>query len=462
MLVERFTSMFAIFNLQLQHEVMRFKQVHIWHVVWGLVGLFLVVVVPAMSLIDSAASFEKRCTDIDSSGALWTGLKSQDVTCFSAFAFTIGTPQSAPTDTQYEELATKVFGHAPTLGQIAGLRRLHFEASTLIVATLNDQVKSDTADPGSLVRKLPAAEKQSRLERQQTRLAGIQMVGELAPSFQLLDLTNTIVETGAIVWIAPSRCSKRDDEIHANIKPATSTVQVENSTLKLAQVPIVTTADLGTELKMMWAFQRRGLAMDNCRLLDWHIHELWLQSMLNAMTRDCSTGYHAVKTEQVIKADRELWTILARENNHQSLRPVNDVPVLNAAVKTLVTDPRVTMFLLPVPANSVKAPSAPQQGNAKASGDPPKLQPGNNANKKRKVTRAQKACPSELKEFNLRMSQGSTSGPICWGYNLKAGCPNETSNQNGQQRCKRGYHACANCHKFGHSVISCRALKPKP
>ena len=181
-----------------------------------------------MSLIDSAASFEKRCTDIDSSGALWTGLKSQDVTCFSAFAFTIGTPQSAPTDTQYEELAKKVFGHAPTLGQIAGLRRLHFEASTLIVATLNDQVKSDTADPGSLVRKLPAAEKQSRLERQQTRLAGIQMVGELAPSFQLLDLTNTIVETGAIVWIAPSRCSKRDDEIHANIKPATSTVQVEN------------------------------------------------------------------------------------------------------------------------------------------------------------------------------------------------------------------------------------------
>ena len=99
-----------------------------------------------------------------------------------------------------------------------------------------------------------------------------------------------------------------------------------------------------------------------------------------------------------------------------------DVPVLNAAVKTLVTDPRVTMFLLPVPANSVKAPSAPQQGNAKASGDPPKLQPGNNANKKRKVTRAQKACPSELKEFNLRMAQGSTSGPICWGYNLKAGC----------------------------------------
>ena len=61
----------------------------------------------------------------------------------------------------------------------------------------------------------------------------------------------------------------------------------------------------------MWAFQRRGLAMDNCRLLDWDVHETWLHYMLNAMTRECPAGYHAVCSEQVIKADRELWTILA-------------------------------------------------------------------------------------------------------------------------------------------------------
>ena len=85
-------------------------------------------------------------------------------------------------------------------------------------------MKSDTADPGALVKKLPAAEKQSRLEKQQARLAVIKMIGELAPSHQLLDLANSIVESGAIAWIAPSRCSKRDDEIHANIKPSSSTV----------------------------------------------------------------------------------------------------------------------------------------------------------------------------------------------------------------------------------------------
>ena len=317
-----------------------------------------------MTLVDSSASFEKRCHDIDKTGSLWNGLKGQDVRCFSALAFTIGTPQSAPSDAQYDDLASKVFGSSPTLGQIAGLRRLHFEATTLIVATLNEQVKSDTADPSALVKKLPAAEKQARLEKQQARLTGIKIAGELASSHQLLDLANSILESGAIVWIAPSRCSKRDDEIHANIKPASSTVQVENSTLKLAQVPISTTADLGTELKLMWAFQRRGLAMDSCRLLDWSVHELWLQYMLNAMTRECPPGYHAVRSEQVVKADREIWTILAQENSN-SLRPVNDVPALNGPFKALVTDPRVTMFLLPVPSSSNKGAPAPQQGAPK-------------------------------------------------------------------------------------------------
>ena len=267
-----------------------------------------------MTLIDSNASFEKRCSDIDESGALLEGLKNQGVRCFSGLAFTIGTPQTAPSDRQYDDLAAKVYGADPTLGQVSSLRRLHFEATTLIVivASLNEQVKSDSADPGSLVKKLPAAEKQARFERQQARLSGLKMIGELAPSHQLLDLVNSILESGAIFWVAPSRCSKRDDEIHANIKPNSATVQVENSTLKLAQVPVTTTADVGTELKLCWAYQRRGLAFDNCRLLDWHIHESWVQYLLGAMARDYPAGYSSVRSEQVVKADRELWTILAQ------------------------------------------------------------------------------------------------------------------------------------------------------
>jgi len=281
----------------------------------------------------------------------------------------------------------------------------------------------------------------------------------LAPSHQLLDLVNSILESGAIVWVAPSRCSKRDDEIHANIKPHAATVQVENSTLKLAQVPVTTSADVGTELKLCWALQRRGLAFDSCRLLDWHVHEAWVQYLMGAMARDYPAGYSSVRSEQIIRADRELWTILAQEHK-ETLRPSNDLPALNKGFTALTTDPRVTMYLLPVPVSATKGANvpAPSKVTPTPKGTP---SPGAGINKKRKLTRAQKGCPQELRDYDLKVNQGAISGPVCWGYNLKNGCPNDTTTQNGCSRCKRGYHVCANCHKPGHSLVTCRAVKTK-
>ena len=84
----------------------------------------------AMTLIDSTAPFERRCMDIDESGALLEGLKNQGVRCFSALVFTIGTPQAAPSDNQYDESAVKICGADPTLGQVSSSRRLHFGAMT--------------------------------------------------------------------------------------------------------------------------------------------------------------------------------------------------------------------------------------------------------------------------------------------------------------------------------------------
>ena len=345
-----------------------------------------------MSLIDNTASFEKRCSDIDESGALLEGLRNQGVRCFSALAFTIGTPQTAPSDRQYDELAAKISGAGPTLGQVSSLRRLYFESTTLIVASLNEQVKSDSSDSGALIKKLPAAEKQARLEKQKERLSGWKLIGEMAPSHQLLDLVNSIMESGSIIWVAPSRCSKRGDEIHANVKPGSTSVQVENSTLKLAQVPVTTTADVGTELKLCWAYQRRGIAFDNCRLLDWHIHDAWVQYLLGAMVRDYPAGYSSVRSEQVIKADRELWTILAQEHK-AALKPTNDVTALNQAFKALTTDPRVAMYLLPLPSSVSKVSNVTAAGPPKA---PPTAKPqqGPGINKKRKLTRAQKRLPA--------------------------------------------------------------------
>ena len=394
-----------------------------------------------MSIVDSAAAFERKCKELKGGDELLDGVEKLGVSDFSTLAFTWGTPQKAPTDENFTELAQKVFG-APSLGQLALLRKLHFEATTLMVASINEQVKS------GLTKRLPAAEKQSRMEAQSKRLTGLKIAGELAPSHQLLDATNAMVESGIITWIAPSKCSKRDDEVQANIKPSASTLQIEQATLKVAQVPVVTSADVGSELKLQWALQRRGLAMDQCRLLDWTYHEDWVQWLLQALTKDVPPGFTAIKLDQILRADKELWTILAQQQT-KSLRPVNDQPVPNDDFKKLTTDPRVTMLVLPLPSASARPqPQVPQKKN-----DPPKPTGGQGTpNKKRKLTRAEKNCPEELKKYHLRLEG---KGNICWSCNLAAGCSNSASGT--PAKCMRGFHVCAHCHKPGHSVTSCRS-----
>ena len=91
---------------------------------------------------------------------------------FSTLALTLGMPQIAPTDEQFEDLGGEVFQpHARR--QLVILTKLHFEATTLMVASINEQVEADTSDPSSLLKRFSAAEKKSRLEVQEKRLEGL-------------------------------------------------------------------------------------------------------------------------------------------------------------------------------------------------------------------------------------------------------------------------------------------------
>ena len=156
--------------------------------------------------------------------------------------------------------------------------------------------------------------------------------------------------------------------------------------------------------------------------VDWSYHEDWVQ--LQAFAKDVPSGFVPIKLDQIMRADKELWTILAQQQM-KSLRSVNDQPVLNEDFKKLTT---ITMLMLPLPTTSARLQTqAPR-------------------------TRAEKNCPEELKKYNLRLKG---KGNICWNYNLAAGCSNSASGT--PAKCMRGFHVCAHCHKPGHSVTACRS-----
>ena len=236
------------------------------------------------------------------------------------------------------------------MGETANLKLIHFEATTLIIASLKERVTSEDAE-SITIKKIPPAEKRARQENQERRLSGVCIQGELAPSHQLLDLANHIYESGAIIWVAPSKCTKRDDEVQLALKSRAPTVQIENSQLKVAMSQSEFAADSGSELKFQWCLQRRGMAYDQCYLLSWAVHEQLVATLLGCLSRTPPPGFQSVKLEQLVRADREIWTILARETKGSLKASAAGALPLDARVTALLSDPRITMMLLPLPSS---------------------------------------------------------------------------------------------------------------
>ena len=70
--------------------------------------------------------------------------------------------------------------------------------------------------------------------------------------------------------------------------------------------------------------------------------------MLNNLSRDAPPGYSSIRTGQLIRADRELFTILSQEHVGTLKPDAAGVSPLDVRVRNLTTDPRVTMLMLPV------------------------------------------------------------------------------------------------------------------
>ncbi|CAL1165705.1 unnamed protein product, partial [Cladocopium goreaui] len=238
----------------------------------------------------------------------------------------------------------------------------------------------------------------------------------MEPSYALVDKCASMRETGSLLWIHPSQCTKREQEVQQTLKEKSQVLKIENMTLKMAADTETFEADHGTELKLMWCFQRRGLAFDQAALISWDKHESWVSAMFQAYSAEPPPSFAKVTMPQLLRADKELFTILAREV--ESIQPdgVGNRP-LDDQITKLKTDPRVTMHLLPLPtkAHSVEASNAskPDAGKPKA-----KIRPGKRARATTEVK-----MPDELKGGH---SKTSDNKPICWAFNMKDGCSAKT------------------------------------
>ena len=285
----------------------------------------------------------------------------------------------------------------------------------------------------------------------QKRLVGVSIAGELQPPHALIDLVNSMRDSNNVVWIPPSKCSKRETEITMATKEKSSMVSIEQQLLKVSAAEPDIKTDTSTDLQWQWAMMRRGIAMDQCGLISWDTHQLGTQQLLSMLTKEVPTGY-ARLTLELVRADKELFTVMAQELQLTGKRLTATPAPMDESMKTLRTDPRITMCLLPLAKGAPKTASEDKGATSSKTPPPPKPHPMPKTGAKKKFAatkRAREMCPAELQGYRLKDSEGQ---PICWNFNMACGCT-ETVN-NGQ--CKRGMRKCVKCHKLGHSLATCR------
>ena len=405
-----------------------------------------------MALVDSEAAFEQRLREVLPTVTVRRAIINAGIPTFSGLAFASGTPQNPPSDDVLRNFADGILPGGYDMATYSSFRRLHFEASTLVVAQLKSRV---IGDPDEGKQKLPIVEKQARLEDQRRRLVGVEIEGELQPSFQLVDAVNNMIETNTVQWIAASKATSRDQEVLQGAKHLPSVVQLEQHTLKLAAPDANLQAECGSALQLQWCLQRRALALDQVRLSSWECQSKWISQLLTTLSCQPPPGHGRISLEQLIKADKQLWTEMSKAYTGAVLAAVGqNEPPLDEHVLRLRNDPRVTMYLLPLPVMNKAATGAPSSGSGTG---PVKGQPKAQPKKKFKATKkAEKSKPEALAGMETVTKDGSN---VCWAYNLEAGCQASLVSGAKPPRCAKGLHVCAFCHKPNHSQLVCNVKK---
>ncbi|CAE7260467.1 unnamed protein product [Symbiodinium sp. CCMP2592] len=383
-----------------------------------------------MSLVDSEAAFTQRCQEVNAV-AIHTALSDNGVTTFASLAYACGTPQDRPSQTELDAFSTRILGAAPRLGDVSLLKRLIFESCTFVIAQLRQNVQGDAS---KTPKKLPLAEKAARAADQKRRLAGVHIERDSVPFYALVDLCFHMIEVG-VTWISPGRCTSRESEIQLSTRDQTKVFKLEDNSLKVGNEGPDDVACFDSPIRLQWCLQRRGLALDQARLMSWQQHERWVHCLLHALTRECPSGFHKPDMNRIVQADREAWLILASEVSSLKVTAAGEFP-LGVALEALRTDPRITMYLMPTWGRQpdvkmpLDVPSPPKDGEGlsrsakrrkrlKAAGAARTATPPGKPNS---TPRGARAMPAELKGTHQKTEDRKF---ICWDHNC-GGCKLKT------------------------------------
>lgn len=385
------------------------------------------------SLIDSKAQFESHLKETGINQPLITSLKNHGVQTLAQLAFAVGQPGQAIQDANIEQLVQRAHGRAPQLTETAILKRVAFEAQTYLTATLRQAVdKTDDAP-----RRIPFAERNTRLDAIKLALGGIGVTGEHEPSHHLLDRACAMFDNNTVKYLDLATCVSRSLEIQGSTKSKELTL--EKGSLVLKQGDDKLTSPTDSEIKVHYALVRRGISFQFAKLMSFHQHSQWETFLFEALHREPPPGYQRPTLAQLLQCDKAAFSRLGTQVTNVRQREDGTYP-MGEALLALRQDPNIALYLMPLgktaPAANTSAPSnAPHRPQPYGGGGGKGKSFGKG---KRSSSKGAPPIPAELRG---KWHKSSNGDPICYGYNCKSGCPEKGIKPGG--RCSKGLHICA-------------------
>eukprot|EP00435_Cladocopium_sp_Y103_P041876 s526_g11.t1 len=391
------------------------------------------------ALTDSKAHFTARAAEYGVPDALVDNLRLAGVTTMAHLAFSICRPGQDFEEIKFERWVTTVNGGvAPTVGALAAIRRLHFEAEIVVTSTLKASVESP--QESTTPRPLPQAERNARMRQLKQQFTGLNLEGLNEPSQALIDECCHQNESRVLRYIEPAKCNSRESEVA--VGRTDRKLRIESNTLSVKEAKTTPDEDVTTSYKLQQCMRRRAVAYEFASLISFSAHEKYIDKLLRRLNADPPPNYQATSMSQILRADREVWVHMSQHVDDIKQQPDGSRP-LDAALMEALSDYNVTFHLLPLPlpSSSSYAPVRVRENQSEGGYKGKSGSFGKKGKGKGKGQQGSSVAPRGIKGAVGRDSKGRA---ICFNYNL-----GECNDAPVGGACRRGRHVCfkANCFK---------------
>ena len=336
-----------------------------------------------------------------------------------------------------------------SVADIAGAKRLLFESQTMVLAALQDSVN---APDSSSIKKVPNAERETKMRSLKNRLNGLLIEGPLEPGHSLLDLAASMYQQNEIRYIPPEKSVSRTHEVLTQKSPS-KMLDISSESLIIKEKTEVQDMVVSSALQVQESLQRRGLALVFADLVQHANYTRYLTTLFSHLHREPPAGYSRCSVSQIVAADKLVWQALLEEGV-QPKRDDAGVLALDTKLLSTLESYRVSFSLLPLiakkegPGNIQKKnkPKQPWSTSGKGAGATTQ-KPWLKQKGGKKGGKSKQRVPSHI--FKLGGTASNPEGePICFGFNSEGGCSEAADGA----KCRRGLHICSKCYA-SHSIL---------